>query len=36
MCKITKIIHTWIAMQRTFHEISSKILSTGEGQQVWK
>jgi hypothetical protein len=24
-------MHTWIAMYRIFHEISSEILSTGEG-----
>jgi hypothetical protein len=27
---MAKIMHTWIAMYSIFHEISSKVLSTGE------
>ena len=31
-----KIMHTWKATYTIFNEISSNILSTGEGQQEWK
>jgi len=34
--KIMKIMHTGKATYTIFNEISSNILSTGEGQQEWK